>query len=333
MALGIAAMASYLPGFAVPAAAPSRGVLAPPLCRHILSPTETAAEVIARTAADALAQAGWGPSDVDILITNVLMPDHPITGSGAAAAAELGARPGWIIDQHNGGCASFVTMIDLADALVASGRGTKAIVANVQNTTGTIYRQPETRRHPGSDYPGDGCAVALLSEDGPARLLGTVIVNDPESSADMGLHVTGERRYWEAGEGELNVYFPPERAKEILARGNRAVPDAVERLASRLGIVGEDIDLLITSQPNRIYLENWRRALRVTPERHLDTFDRFGNLYGASIPVSLATAVAEGRVASGDLVVCAGFAHAGDLSGAMAIEWGETTSSADSWLR
>ncbi|WP_249375581.1 hypothetical protein [Streptomyces sp. I05A-00742] len=38
---------------------------------------------------------------------------------------------------------------------------------------------------------------------------------------------------------------------------------------------------MVTNQPNRIFLKNWRGALGLPAERHLGTFDRFGNLYGA----------------------------------------------------
>ena len=72
-------------------------------------------------------------------------------------------------------------------------------------------------------------------------------------------------------------------------------------------------------------MSNWREELGVPAERHLDTFDQLGNLYGAGVPVTFAHALRDGRVRDGDLVVLAGFAHAGDFAAAAALRWGGDT--------
>ncbi|MEU8976109.1 3-oxoacyl-[acyl-carrier-protein] synthase III C-terminal domain-containing protein [Streptomyces monashensis] len=82
-----------------------------------------------------------------------------------------------------------------------------------------------------------------------------------------------------------------------------------------------DIDVLITNQPNRTSLRNWQEALQLPAERHLNTFDQYGNLFGAAIPITLDHAIRSGRVKDGDLVVPAGLAHAGDFAGAAAVRW------------
>ncbi|CAM5279237.1 hypothetical protein SALBM135S_08618 [Streptomyces alboniger] len=56
-------------------------------------------------------------------------------------------------------------------------------------------------------------------------------------------------------------------------------------------------------------------------KRHLDTFDRCGNLYGAAVPVTLDQAARDGELRDGDLVVMSGFAHAGDFAAAAAVRW------------
>lgn len=43
--------------------------------------------------------------------------------------------------------------------------------------------------------------------------------------------------------------------------------------------------LLVTNQPNPIFLRNWNQALEVPRERHVDTFRECGNLFGVGIPV------------------------------------------------
>lgn len=294
-----------------------------PTTRRHVAPGERAAAMIDAAARPVFRRRGIDPAgNVDVLITNVLLPDALFTGCGAEAADLLGCTPEWIIDLHNGGCASFPYMLKLARGLIAAGEARTALVCTVQNAAGQVFAQPGVRRDPHAAVPGDGCGVAYLTAGGPNPVLGVQTRNTPAFAGDLG-PVTGDgRRFWEPGTGELDVRFDPDRTAEIIARGNTLVPELVVDLCGRLDLRPADIDVLITNQPNRIFLRTWRAALGLEPRRHLDTFDRYGNLYGAGAPVTLADAVAAGRVKDGDLVVLAGFAHAGDFAAAAAIRWG-----------
>lgn len=328
--MGAVGVGSYLPGDPVGAGAVgpevdpmSRSPLfRAPANRHHVEPGQRAADMVARAARpmfDELALEGAAP--VDLLITNTLLPDTPITGCGAEAAHLLGIAPEWIIDLHNGGCAAFPYMLKLAPAIMRGSGARTALLCAVQNTAAQVYGQAGYSRTPQALVPGDGCGVAYLAVEQGAEILGTATLNDPASAPDMGVALD-ERRYWEAGSGEFNVSFAADKFTEILDRGNALVPRMVRDVCAGLEVAPSEIDVLITNQPNRQFLRNWQRDLGIEPDRHLDTFDRFGNLYGAGVPVTLSTAVHEGRLGDGDLVVLAGFAHAGDFAAAAAIRWG-----------
>ncbi|HEX7429405.1 MAG TPA: 3-oxoacyl-[acyl-carrier-protein] synthase III C-terminal domain-containing protein, partial [Mycobacterium sp.] len=87
-------------------------------------------------------------------------------------------------------------------------------------------------------------------------------------------------------------------------------------------IQAKDLDLLVTNQPNRAFLRNWREALELPKERHRDTFEQCGNLFAAGIPINLERAISDGQLKKGDVAMLAAFAHAGDFAGAAAIKWG-----------
>ncbi|EWC61034.1 3-oxoacyl-[acyl-carrier-protein] synthase, KASIII [Actinokineospora spheciospongiae] len=119
----------------------------------------------------------------------------------------------------------------------------------------------------------------------------------------------------------MRVGFTESGIAEVLTRGNRLVPEAAAAVCDRIGVDTADIDLLVTNQPNRVFLRTWREALRLPAERHPDTFDDCGNLFGAAMPLTLDRELRAGRVPDGSLVVFAGFAHAGDFSAAAAVSW------------
>jgi 3-oxoacyl-[acyl-carrier-protein] synthase III len=297
-------------------------LLRAPELRHHVAYDETAAEMIEKAARPMFERLNLEPDgNVDLLITNVLLPDVPITGSGAAVAARLGCRPDWIIDLHNGGCASFAYMLKLTEAIVASGRARSALLCNVQNTAGRIFAQPELRDSPQAAVPGDGCGVAYIVAGSESPVLAVTTRNEPLYAGDMGMARADGTRYWEPGASQATISFNQNRFKEIVERGNRLVPEIVSALCRRIGVRPREIDVLVTNQPNRLFLRNWREALDIEPRRHLDTFDQFGNLYGAGVPVTLDHAIRTGDVRQGDLVVLAGFAHAGDFAAAAALRW------------
>ncbi|WP_307821694.1 3-oxoacyl-[acyl-carrier-protein] synthase III C-terminal domain-containing protein [Streptomyces coffeae] len=295
-----------------------------PQWRHHVAPGDRASEMIERAAAPMFERVGVDVRDVDVLITNVLLPDDMFTGCGADTAHRMGMSPEWIIDLHNGGCASFQYMLKLVGSIMATEGARTALIANVQNTAGQIFAQEGNRFKAHCVAAGDGCGVALVTaEPGPdtPRLLGTCTRNTPATARDLGMATSDGRHHWQTGDSVLDVQFDAAKTKETLELGNRLVPELVRELSEQCAFGIDEIDVLITNQPNRIFLRNWRNALGIDAERHIDTYDRFGNLYGAGVPVTLHEAVTAGRIKPGNLVVTAGFAHAGDFAAAAAFRW------------
>lgn len=293
-----------------------------PRLRHHVSRDDNPVDLMERAGRVLLDRIGpQEAKGIDVVITNVLLPEVPFTGAGAEVAHRLGITAEWVIDSHNGGCASFIQLLRLARALIGSGQARSALLCNVQNGAGTVMAQPGIRRLPEAVIPGDGCGVAYVAASEESPVLGIEVLNNGQYTRDCGLSLDDGRKYWEPGTSEMHVGFTPEKVSDIIERGNRLVPEAVRAVCDQLGMKVTDIDVLITNQPNRMFLQQWQNRLGLAADRHLDTFDRFGNLFGAAVPVTLDHGVREGRVHDGDLLMLAGFAHAGDFAGAAAVQW------------
>jgi 3-oxoacyl-[acyl-carrier-protein] synthase-3 len=295
-----------------------------PLSRRHVAPGETATDMIERAAAPLIERHGaQAIRDVDVIITNVPVPDLFFVGCGADVAHRLGSHPEWVIDLHNGGCVSFVYMLKLARQILQTTDARSALICNAANAAGRIYDQTEVRRKSHAPIPGDGCGIGYLMADDSSPILDVECRHYEDYAEDVSVSVEGgtHRSWWQAGEGQIHLGFNPSKVAKVLARGNRLVPEVASEVCRRLDIKTTDIDTLITNQPNRAFLRNWREALQLPPERHLDTFEDYGNMFGAAIPVTLDEAVRGGRIADGSLLMLAGFAHAGDLAGATAIRW------------
>lgn len=301
----------------------SRVMFRAPKFRHHVGADETAVDMIERAAQGLIDRHGRDTIEgVDILITHTQVPDMPFYGAGGGIAHRLGMRPSWVLDLHNGGCAAFVLGLNVARKLLASGEGRSALVAIAQNAAGQVFDQPGVRLKAQAAIPGDGAAVGLVTLSDESPILGIECRTYGEYAGDMTLAVDPPRKWWQPGVGEGCIGFTETKIAKVLARGNRQVPEVAMTVCDRIGLRTNDIDLLVTNQPNRVFLRNWREALELPAGRHRDTFDECGNLFGAGIPVNLDHAISDGQVKAGDVVMMAAFAHAGDFAGAAAVRWG-----------
>ncbi|MBS4728837.1 3-oxoacyl-ACP synthase [Mycobacterium sp. SM1] len=294
-----------------------------PAFRHHVGPEETAIDMVERAAQGLVERHGRDViADVDVLITHTQLPDIPFYGAGGGIAHRLGMHPSWVLDLHNGGCAAFVLGLKVARCLLASGEGRTALIAVAQNAAGQVFDQPAVRRKAQAAIPGDGAAVGLVTLSDRSPILDVECRTYGAYAGDMTLAIDPPRKWWQPGPGEGFIGFTDTKIAKVLARGNRLVPEVALAVCDRIGISPKDIDLLVTNQPSRVFLRNWREALGVPCERHRDTFDECGNLFGAGIPINLHRAITEGQLHSGDVVLMAAFAHAGDFAGAAAVRWG-----------
>lgn len=325
-------VAGYLPEKRVPAEYFARFVddglrgnamFAAPAFRHHAADGETSADMML-TAAHVLTDRHGKDflDDVTVVLTHSQLPEVPVHGCSGEVAHRLGLRPRTVLDVHNGGCAAFVHMIELATALLSAAGGGRALLCLAQNSASQIFDQEHVRTLAQAAIPGDGAAAAVLSLDGAGSpILGTATTSFGQFAGDMTAVSEPQRKYWEAGPGEIHIGFTEAKIAKVLSRGNRMVPEVAIEVADSIGVAPAALDWLITNQPNRIFLRNWREALELPADRHPDTFDECGNMFGVAIPITFDTAIDDGRIKPGDVVMTAAFAHAGDFAGAAAFRW------------
>src|SRR5690242_12975573 len=164
--ISLLAVSSYLPervvdnGFLAQGTAARKGMFTAPSTRRHVSPQESAVDMIEQAARQLIERQGLDPArDIDLLFTNVAIPDQAFTGCGAEVAARIGAHPRWIVDLHNTGCVAFLYMLDLAQALMLGSSARGALLCCVQNAGGRLFSQPGVRMKSQAPIPGDGCGV------------------------------------------------------------------------------------------------------------------------------------------------------------------------------
>jgi 3-oxoacyl-[acyl-carrier-protein] synthase-3 len=96
--------------------------------------------------------------------------------------------------------------------------------------------------------------------------------------------------------------------------------EASLRLLQTHGFRGEDLDLFVAHQANIRIIESAQERLGLPEEKVVKNIDRYGNTTAATIPLALATALDEGRLRRGDLVLLAAVG-AGLTVGTVLLRW------------
>ena len=288
--------------------------------RRHCEPDEKASDYLVKASQKLLAEQSLSAEDIGLFLSNATMLDIPFTGVGASWVHELGANPKHIYDIHNTGCTSFVYLAELAKVLMDTQGIQYALLGNVQTAAGKIFAEPQNISKPQSVVPGDGCGVILLSCEPKGlfgEILGVATATHGEFADDMYIERPDGKHWWQPSEKMGIIEFTKQKSMRILSRGNRSVPKRIKEVCEKVGKEVTDINFIISNQPNMTFLRNWREFLQLPEEKQQHSYDRYGNLFGAAMPINLTEALEAGKITKGDLVCVAGFSHAGDYSSAL----------------
>jgi len=79
--------------------------------------------------------------------------------------------------------------------------------------------------------------------------------------------------------------------------------DVLNEVLDEVGLTASDVDWIVPHQANARILDATARKLGVSPDKIVVTVDRHANTSAASVPLALDTAVRDGRIKRGDLIV------------------------------
>ena len=146
-------------------------------------------------------------------------------GCVGEVAHRLGLRPEVVLDVHNGGCAAFILLVELAGDLLRARGARKALIGLAQNSAGQIFVQNRCVERPRRPFPvtvrRSRCAHSLGSG---SPVLDTVL---PLCTASIRRHDRGlapNASTGRPGPGQIHVGFTEAKIAKVLARGNRLVP-------------------------------------------------------------------------------------------------------------
>jgi 3-oxoacyl-[acyl-carrier-protein] synthase-3 len=108
--------------------------------------------------------------------------------------------------------------------------------------------------------------------------------------------------------------------REVFKHAVGMITDVVVNVLEKTGYTVDDVDWLVPHQANKRIIDGAAAKLGIPAEKTVVTVDRHANTSAASVPLALNTAVADGRIKRGDLVLLEAMGG-GFTWGASLIRW------------
>ena len=281
--------------------------------RRIAAPEQALSDLALPACRDALAEAGVEPRDVDLLVVATVTPDMMFPSTGALLADELGATDAAAYDL-SAGCTGFMYALAQAYGMIAGGLSQRALVVGGD----VLSRILDWSDRSTLVLFGDGAGAVVLERVERGGFLGFELGADGGGGVHLSLPGSGSRVEAEAA---ANGYVHM-NGREVFKFATRVLVSSAEVLLERCSLAIGDVDVYVPHQANVRIIDHAAKKLGVPLERVVVNVDRYGNTSSGSIPLALADARQDGRLAEGKLVLMTGMG-AGLTWGSALMHWTE----------
>ncbi|MBX8813357.1 ketoacyl-ACP synthase III [Pseudochrobactrum algeriensis] len=281
--------------------------------RYIAAENETTVSLGTKAAQAALENAGLTADDIDLIILATSTPNHTFPASAVEIQNALGMKHGFAFDMQ-AVCSGFVYAVTTADMYIKSGMAKRVLVIGAE----TFSRLLDWKDRTTCVLFGDG-AGALVLEAGEGNGLtsdrGVLTANlRSDGSHKEKLYVDGGPSTTQTV-GHLRM-----EGREVFKHAVGMITDVIEASFATTGLSAEDIDWFVPHQANKRIIDASAKKLNIAEHKVVITVDQHGNTSAASVPLALATAVKDGRIKKGDLILLEAMGG-GFTWGAVLLRW------------
>ena len=263
--------------------------------RHIAAPDETTSSLATDAARNALEAAGIEAKDIDLIVLATATPDQTFPATATIVQHNLGCN-GSVAFDVAAVCSGFLYAVSVADAMLRTGMAHRALVIGSETFSRILDWEDRTT----CVLFGDGAGAIVLEaqdtdEKTGAGILGSKLHADGAHNqllyVDGGPSTTGTV-------GKLRMV-----GKDVFKHAVTNLTSVLREVLEETGVQAEDIDWVVPHQANVRILDATAKKLNLSPDKVVVTIDRHANTSAASVPLALDTAVRDGRIKPGQLVM------------------------------
>ena len=283
--------------------------------RRVAAPKEALSDMCIPAARDALEQAGVDAADVDLIIVATVTPDMFFPSTGAIVADELGAREAAAYDL-SAGCTGFMYALAQAHGMISAGLTNRALVIGGDVLSKIVNWQDRAT----CVLFGDGAGAVLLEPTQDDGFFGFELGADGAGGVHLYMPAGGSRLPASPETVASGQHLVLMNGREVFKFATRVLVSSAEKLLEECDVSMADVDVYVPHQANVRIIDHATKKLGVPEQRVVVNVDRYGNTSSGSIPLALADAVADGRLAEGKVVLMTGMG-AGLTWGSALMRW------------
>jgi 3-oxoacyl-[acyl-carrier-protein] synthase III len=285
--------------------------------RHIADKGVAASDLAVEAVKKLQANHPFDLQEVDLIVLGTVTPDMMYPSTACLVQDKLGMKDTWGFDV-SAGCSGFLYALNVGTKFVESGKYKKVLVIGSDvNSSMTDFTDRAV-----CIIFGDGAGAVLLE---PARDSEAGIIDHVAQIEGVG----GQFLYMPGG-GSLNpashetvdqkMHYIHQDGKNVFKYAVKKMAEMTERVLEKNGLNGADVDCFIAHQANRRIITATAERLGLPMEKVIVNIDRYGNTTAGTIPLAMETALQEGKLKKGSLVLVAAVG-AGFTAGATLMRW------------
>ncbi len=276
--------------------------------RHIAGEGETTATLATDAARRALEAAELDASAIDLIIVATATPDQTFPASATRVQFMLGITDCVAFDVA-AVCSGFLYAVSVAESMIRAGSAQRALVIGAE----TFSRILDWEDRATCVLFGDGAgAIVLGAESGERGVLSACLHADGRYNdllyVDGGPSTTGTV-------GKVRM-----KGREVFRHAVTNLASVMGEALTAAGLAAGDVDWVVPHQANARILDATAKKLGLSPDKVVVTVADHANTSAASVPLALDTAVRDGRIKAGDIVVLEAMGG-GFTWGAAVVRW------------
>ncbi|WP_416877916.1 beta-ketoacyl-ACP synthase III [Litorimonas sp.] len=264
--------------------------------RHIAAEGQTTSDLGYQAALKALEDAGIGASDLDLIVVATSTPDYTFPSTATIIQERLEMNHGAAFDLQ-AVCSGFLYGVSVVDAMIRSGAANTVLLIGAE----TFSRILDWEDRSTCVLFGDGAgAMIFQGEEGTNHGILDHFIRSDGRYRDM-LYVDGGPSKTQTV-GKLRML-----GNQVFKHAVTEIADAMKSCADKAGVPISDIDWFVPHQANQRILNGVAKKLKIEPSQVISTVALHANTSAASVPLAMLSAVQDGRIQRGDLVMLEAF--------------------------
>ena len=285
--------------------------------RHVLAKGLGVSDICTEAARKCLAMRGIPATEIELIIVGTVTPNMMFPATACLVQNKIGAKGAWGFDV-SAGCSGFVYALQAGVKMIESGAHKKVLVCGADaNTRMTDYTDRTTCVLFGD---GGGCVLLEPCAEGEIGFIDYVHEIDGSGANVLNLKAGGSLNPASHETVDKKMHYIFQDGQQVYKFAVRKMLDATSRVLERNGVTGAELGCFIPHQANLRIITATADRLGMARERVIVNIEKYGNTSAGTIPLAMETAVEEGKLKKGDLVLMAAVG-AGFSVGAVLLRW------------